>query len=124
LPEKGSDLHPRPLQAPPQPPPLPPQQAAPSPPSLELVVKSLTGQMIPVEGCAATDTVLAVKLWIEAAEGIPPDQQRLLMGAEQVSVHGLPWLAIASYGARFFVPWLLDKFCVCTCIRLQVKLLF
>jgi len=98
LPEKKvTDIPPLPSQAPPQPPPLPPQQAAPSPPpGLELVVETLAGQLIPVEGCAASDTVLAVKLWIEAAEGIPPDQQRLLIGAEQVRTHLLlSWLVVA-----------------------------
>jgi hypothetical protein len=70
---------PPPFLAPPPPP--PPRQA---PSSLELTVATLSGKAIAVDGCAATDTVLAVKLWIEAAEGIPPEQQRLLLGAEQV----------------------------------------
>lgn len=101
LPEKRvTDPRPSPPQVPPQPPPLPPQQAAPSPPpGLKLVVKTLAGQLIPVEGCAASDTVLAVKLWIEASEGVPPDQQRLLIGAEQACTHYcfLGWWMVAVF---------------------------
>ena len=51
---------------------------------MEIRVKTLTGKEIPV---LATDmmTVEQLKLELEKIDGMPPDQQRLIFAAQQVS---------------------------------------
>ena len=56
---------------------------------MEIRVKTLTGKEIPV---LATDmmTVEQLKLELEKIDGMPPDQQRLIFAAQQVSgLHSL-----------------------------------
>ena len=56
--------------------------------SVQIFVKTLTGATITLE-VKASDSIADVKIMIQNSEGIPPDQQRLIFGGEQMQDHWL-----------------------------------
>ncbi len=57
---------------------------------IQIFIRTLTGKMIPLV-VELTDTVISVMQKIHAAEGIPPDQQRLIVMGAQMTEKRLLW---------------------------------
>ena len=68
-----------------------------SPPSPQ--VKTLTGKEIEID-IEPTDTVQRIKERVEEKEGIPPVQQRWVLGAALGSCHDCGWVAWGQLGKR------------------------
>jgi hypothetical protein len=55
----------------------------PSPGSMQIYVKTLTGQTITINPMPS-DTILVAKQMLKVSTGIPPDQQRLIFGGREI----------------------------------------